>query len=119
MRASTTNAFTFGPVLDAVFDGIKMILENQVTILANQARLESQMADDFTALNQADDDLKAAVADAVANMDKLFADLTAALGGGNQTAIDAATAAVQAQIDKLKAATAADQDPIAAPPAGP
>jgi hypothetical protein len=66
---------------------------------------------DFTALNQATSDLQAAVAAAVANMDKLFADLQAAMSSGDQSAIDAATAAVQAQIDALKTVVSNDPAP--------
>jgi len=71
----------------------------------------STMALDFTALNQAVSDLKMEVSVGITNMDKLFAELTVALGTGNQTAIDAATAAVQSQIDALKAAVTADMAP--------
>lgn len=99
-----TNAFNFGPVLDVVRADIK-------TILSRLDNLENKMAEDFTALQAALDALKAEVAAAVTNMDKLFADLTSALGSGNQAAVDDATAAVQAQIDALKAAVVADTAP--------
>lgn len=99
-----TNAFNFGPVLDQVLALVKQIQQHQLT-------MEAKMAEDFTALNQALVDLKAEVVAATANMDKLFADLTAALASGNQAAVDAATAAVKAQIDALKAAVVADPAP--------
>ncbi len=92
-----TNAFTFGPVLDKV--------------LTTVTRMELKMAEDFTSLTTALADLKAEVAASVANMDTLFADLTAALGSGNQAAVDAATAAVQTEIDNLKAAVTRDPPP--------
>jgi hypothetical protein len=64
---------------------------------------------DLTALQQADSDLKAAVAAAVANMDKLFADLKAA--GTDQSAIDAITADFQAQVAAINSAVSADPAP--------
>jgi hypothetical protein len=68
---------------------------------------------DFTALNQAVSDLMTEVAADVANMDKLFTDLQAALAApaADQATIDAATAAVQAQIQALKDDVAAHTAP--------
>jgi hypothetical protein len=66
---------------------------------------------DFTALNQAVMDLQTEVAAAAANMDKLFADLQAAMTANDQPAVDAATTAIQAQIDALKASVMADPAP--------
>jgi hypothetical protein len=99
-----TNAFTFGPVLDAA-------LANTKAILARLGTLEKHMAEDTTLLTASLADLKAEVGLVATNMDKLFADLNAALGSGNQAAIDAATAAVRAEIDRLKAVVAADPAP--------
>ena len=73
------------------------------------------MAEDFTTFNAAVADLKSEVADIGTQMDALFADLTAALGSGNQAAVDAATAAIQQQIDALKAAAARDMPPAPVP----
>lgn len=73
-------------------------------ILANTEKTMS----DVTNLNAAVEALKAEVADIGTRMDKLFADLQAALGSGNQPAIDAATAAINDQIAALKAI--ADRD---------
>jgi uncharacterized coiled-coil protein SlyX len=66
---------------------------------------------DFTALNQAVTDLQTEVTAAAANMDKLFADLKAAMAVDDQPGIDAATTAIQAQIDALKASVTADPAP--------
>jgi predicted secreted protein len=66
---------------------------------------------DFTALNQVASDLQAAVTAAGANMDKLFADLQAAMNNGDQPMIDAAVAAFQAQVDALKAVVSNDPAP--------
>ena len=66
---------------------------------------------DFAQLNQTVADLQTNVTAAVANMDKLFADLQAAMQANDQPSIDAATAAIQAEIDKLKNAVAADPAP--------
>jgi len=68
---------------------------------------------DFTALNQAVSDLIAEVADDVANMDKLWTDYQAALAQpqADQATIDAAAAAVKAQIQALKDDVAAHTAP--------
>src|SRR5881394_247068 len=95
-----TNAFNFGPVLDQA-------LANSKSILAALLHLETKMAEDFTKLMQATDDLKAEVAMVISHIDDQFQDLKNALGTGNQAAVDDATAAVQAQIDALKAAVTA------------
>jgi hypothetical protein len=99
-----TTFYNFGPVLDQVLATVKLIQQHQLT-------MEAKMAEDFTHLNQALVDLKAEVTAGTANMDKLFADLQTALTTGNQAAVDAATAAVQAEIDNLKAAVARDPAP--------
>lgn len=52
--------------------------------------------------------LHTTVADSVAHMDKLFADLTAALATNNEAAVAAAATAIQGEIDVLKAAVAKD-----------
>lgn len=59
---------------------------------------------DFTGLNTAVNDLTTAVAAEVANLDKLWADYQAALAvpGADQTKLDAAAAAVEAQINTMK-----------------
>lgn len=67
-------------------------------ILANLEKIMS----DVTNLNAAIDALKAEVGDIGTRMDKLFSDLQAALAGGNQAAIDAATAAINDQVQALK-----------------
>jgi len=74
------------------------------------------MAEDFTMLTQAIEDLKAEVMAIGTEMDTLFADLMAALGSGNQQAVDDAVAAVRAQIDALKAAGTRDMPPAPPPP---
>jgi hypothetical protein len=66
---------------------------------------------DFTALNQAVTDLQAEVMATIANMDKLMADLTAAQSASDQPAVDSATTALQAEINKLKAAVTTDAAP--------
>jgi Na+/phosphate symporter len=99
-----TNAFNFGPILDQT-------LANTKTILLKLAAMEKKMAEDFTALDQAVSDLKDEVMAIGDQMDKLFADLNAALGSGNQAAVDDATAKIQAQIDALKAAASRDMPP--------
>ncbi len=75
------------------------------------------MAEDFTANTQALVDLQAEVASLGMEMDTLLADLLAAQAGGpsNQPAIDAATAAIKAQIDALKAVGTRDMPPVPPP----
>ncbi len=117
-----TTPFNFLTSIEKTLENTKLILENQGKILVNQSIMESKMAEDFTAEMQALADLKAQVATSVAEMDTLFADLEAALAGGpgNQPAIDAATMAIRAEIDNLKAASAHDMPPAPpAPPPGP
>jgi hypothetical protein len=63
---------------------------------------------DFTGLNQAETDLATAVSAVATNMDKLFAELQAAQASGDQAAVDAATAAIQTQIQALKDAVTRD-----------
>ena len=66
---------------------------------------------DLTGLNTAVTDLQAGVAASTSHMDKLFADLLAALAaGGNtdQAAVDAAVAAIRTEIDNLAAAVTRD-----------
>jgi len=104
----SSNAFTFGPVLDAAAADIKILLTQVASLTTRLAQLEAKMAEDFTELSAALDELKAEVADIGVRMDKLFADLTAALGSGNQAAVDAATAAIRVEIDNLKAAATRD-----------
>ncbi len=111
-----TNAFNFGPILDAVLANTKLILENQGKILINQSTMELKLSEDFTAFTQAVADLRDEVMAIGTQMDTLFADLTAALGTGNQPAVDAATAALRTQIDALRAAGTRDMPPV---PAGP
>lgn len=79
-------------------------------ILANTEKTMS----DVTNLNAAIEALKAEVGDIGTRMDKLFADLQAAMGSGNQAAIDAATTAINDQVAALKAI--ADRDTQPAPP---
>ncbi len=103
-----TNAFNFGPVLDATLAAAKAVLQIAQT-------MEIKMAEDYTGLNKVLADLKTEVTEGLTHMDELFADLMNALGSGNQAAVDAATAAVQAEIDNIKAAVARDT----VPPPGP
>jgi hypothetical protein len=84
-------------------------------IIPALTQLGTNMAEDFTALNAALSGLQAEVGTIGTQMDTLLADLSAAHATGNQPAIDAATAAIQAQIDALKAAATRDMPP--APPA--
>lgn len=69
---------------------------------------------DLTALNQAVQDVKDAVSAAASEMDTLLADLKQAIANQNQAGIDAATQALQDQVQALKDAVTRD-----APPAGP
>ncbi len=62
-------------------------------------------------LKQAVTDLQAEVTDISAEMDKLLAALNAAVGSGNDAAIQQATADLRAQIDALKAAGTRDMPP--------
>ncbi len=103
------NAFNFGATLRAVFDLVTQLS----TKLDN---LGAKMAEDFTAFTQAVTDLKAEVAAIATQMDTLFADLTTALGAGNQPAVDAATQAMQDEITALKAAGTRDMPPAPPPP---
>ena len=64
--------------------------------------MENIMAD-MTNLNASVDALTTGVAATNAHMDKLFADLTAALGASDQAAVDAAATAIKAQVDALAA----------------
>ncbi len=64
--------------------------------------MEKIMAD-MTGLNAELDALKAQVAASNTHMDELFAALTAALAGTDQPAIDAAVAAIKAEVDNLAA----------------
>ena len=73
-------------------------------IIVNQEKIMS----DLSGLNAAIDALKAEVGDIGTQMDKLIADLNAAHNSGDQSAIDAATAAVQSQVDALKAIATRD-----------
>ncbi len=98
------NAFNFGATLRAVFD-----LVTQLDTKLDQ--LGVTMAEDFTAFTQAVADLKSEVMAIGTQLDTLFTDLTAALGAGNQPAVDAATQAIQDQITALKAAGTRDMPP--------
>ncbi len=66
------------------------------------------MAENFDDLTAALAELKTEVGAIGTHMDKLFADLTAALGSGNQAAVDAATADIRAEIQALKDIEARD-----------
>jgi hypothetical protein len=99
---------------------LDQIAANVKTLLTNLATQGTIMAEDFTALNASLDALKVEVGDIGGKMDVLFADWQAAVGTGNQPAIDAAAAAVQAEIDNLKAIAARDMPPnLGAPPTTP
>jgi hypothetical protein len=134
------NAFSFGPYLaraviasETAVQLLKQVLSfvqqalyvagtDQAALAKLQeslANLEKTMAEDFTAFNQAVADLQTEVGQIATQMDTLFADLTAALGSGNQAAVDAATAAIQSRINDLKAAAARDMPPAPSPPPGP
>ncbi len=111
-----------------VLSQLASIQSQLATIHANQLRqnttltqLGANMADDFTANTQALMDLKTEVGMLGTEMDTLLADLLAAQAGGpsNQPAIDAATAAIQAQIDALKAVGTRDMPPVPVPPPAP
>jgi hypothetical protein len=106
------NAFNFGATMRAIFDLC-------TAISAQLDALGVQMAEDFTAFNAAVTALQTEVAAIATQMDTLFADLTTALGSGNQPAVDAATAAMQAQITALQAAATRDMPPAPPPPPGP
>jgi uncharacterized coiled-coil protein SlyX len=106
-----TNIFNFGPVLDSVLANVKTLQVVCDGIRTRLVQLESKMAEDFTHLNQASADLKAEVALVADNMKKLFDDLAAARGSGNQAAVDALTVEVNASIDALKAAVTANPAP--------
>lgn len=70
---------------------------------------------DVTNLNAAIEALKAEVGDIGTRMDKLFADLQAAIASGNQAAIDAATSAINEQVAALKAIADRDTPPTTGP----
>jgi hypothetical protein len=103
----------FLSILDAIYSGVTALQREVDQVSLTQQRMVMTMAEDFTLLNAALSGLKDEVVAIGAEMDTLLADLKAALATGNQPAIDAATAAVQAQIDALKAAAMRDM------PAGP
>ncbi len=90
---------------------------NQLHQNTTLTQLGVKMADDFTANTQALADLKAEIMTLGTEMDTLLADFLAAQATGSQPAIDAATAAIQAQIAALKAIGTRDMPP--APPPGP
>jgi uncharacterized coiled-coil protein SlyX len=81
------------------------------TILANQEKIMS----DLSHLNAALTDLQTEVAAIGTQMDTLFADLKAALAGGDQAAIDAATSSIEAQVQALK--DIGTRDTVVPPPA--
>ncbi len=64
--------------------------------------LQESMMSDLTGLNAAIASLQTEVGAIGTQMDTLLADLKAAHASGDQAAIDAATVAVQAQVDALK-----------------
>ncbi len=70
---------------------------------------------DLSHLNQALTDLQTEVAAIGTQMDTLFADLKAAMAGGDQPAIDAATSAIEAQVQALK--DIGTRDTVVPPPA--
>lgn len=125
-----TNVFNFGPILDQVSSGVAVLqmemqaLQKQAAALAaaqgqlsqQLAMMEQKMADDFTALNQAVTDLQSEVGAVATQLDTLFQDLQNGMQTNNQPAIDAATAAIQAQIQALQAAANRDMPP---PPPAP
>ena len=74
------------------------------------------MAEDFTAFTQAVADLKGEILVIVNNMDALLADLKTASPPGNQPAVDAATAAIEAQVQALQAAATRDMPPAPTSP---
>ena len=95
------------------------VLAQLATLHANQIQfiipklnaLGVQMAEDFTSLNTALADLQTEVGAIATQLDTLLADLLAAQSTGNQPAIDAATAAIHAQIAALQAAGTRDTPP--------
>jgi hypothetical protein len=103
----STNFTNFPKTLDRIEALANTLHANQLTQLNQGAKIMA----DFTSLNQSLADLHTEVAAVAANMDKLFADLTAALAAGNQPAIDAATAAIGTEIQNLKDAAAKDPAP--------
>jgi hypothetical protein len=70
---------------------------------------------DLSHLNAALTDLQTEVAAIGTQMDTLFADLKAALAGGDQAAIDAATSSIEAQVQALK--DIGTRDTVVPPPA--
>jgi hypothetical protein len=100
-----------------IFSGLGTI-QGQLSLLRFTITQQgTAMAEDFTNLNAAVSNLQTEVGAIGTQMDTLLADLNAALAGGNQPAIDAATAALQTQINALKAIQTRDMPP--APPPGP
>jgi hypothetical protein len=69
--------------------------------------LEKIMSD-LSGLNTALSALKAEIGEVATRMDENFAALLAAQSGGNQAAIDAATAEISSDIDTLKAVVTRD-----------
>jgi HPt (histidine-containing phosphotransfer) domain-containing protein len=72
------------------------------TILVNLQTFKESVMSDLSHLNAALADLQTEVAAIGTQMDTLFADLKAALAGGDQAAIDAATSSIEAQVQALK-----------------
>jgi hypothetical protein len=77
-------------------------------------RLESIMSD-LSGLTTALAALKTEIGEVAARMDENFAALLAAQSGGNQAAIDAATAEVSGDIDALKAIVTRDTPATSTP----
>jgi hypothetical protein len=76
-----TNVFNFGPELDA--------------IKADTTEISAQLSD---------------LSSSVAMLTKILSDLITALGGGDQTTIDAVSTALQALTQQLSAAVARDME---------
>ncbi len=81
-----------------------LILDNQEIIMSDLTNLDTAIAA-----------LQTEVGNIGTQMDRLLADLTGAHATGNQAAIDTATAAVQAQVDALKAIATRLNPPTSGP----
>jgi peptidoglycan hydrolase CwlO-like protein len=71
-------------------------------VIANLQSFKEQTMSDFSRANASLDALQGEVGDIGSKMDALFAELKAAQAGGDQAAIDAVTARIEAQVQALK-----------------
>src|SRR5580692_6109935 len=96
------------PDLATIQSLLSAVISSQTALRGLIQQQGANMAEDYTALNAALSGLQAEVGTIGTQMDTLLADLNAALATGNQPVIDAATAAIQAQVNALKAAATRD-----------